>query len=237
MASTAAASTRGFRPSPTAYLHIGHAKSICLNFGIAAENGGGLCNLRFDDTNPTKEEQEYVDSTRRHPASIRPGRCASADHLDWLQQRRPAIRTAGPRFTSRPRKPASIAARSPGRARTAPTAIGRSRRTSTCSSGCGPASFPTARGRCGRRSTWRTRTSTCAIRSCTGFSARTITAPATSGASTRCTTTPTASPTRSNTSPIRSAPSSSRTTAPCTTGISKPWAFTGRSRSSSPGST
>lgn len=52
-----------FPPEPNGYLHLGHAKSICLNFGVAKEFNG-LCNLRFDDTNPTKEEQEYVDSIR-----------------------------------------------------------------------------------------------------------------------------------------------------------------------------
>ena len=53
-----------FPPEPNGYLHIGHAKSICLNFGVANEFGG-RCHLRFDDTNPTKEEQEFIDSIQR----------------------------------------------------------------------------------------------------------------------------------------------------------------------------
>ncbi|MEX0963375.1 MAG: glutamine--tRNA ligase/YqeY domain fusion protein [Pseudohongiellaceae bacterium] len=58
-----------FPPEPNGYLHIGHAKSICLNFTVAAENSG-LCNLRFDDTNPAKESQEYVDAIK--------------DNISWL---------------------------------------------------------------------------------------------------------------------------------------------------------
>ena len=53
-----------FPPEPNGYLHIGHAKSICLNFGIAEENEGGLCNLRFDDSNPEKEDLEYVEAIK-----------------------------------------------------------------------------------------------------------------------------------------------------------------------------
>ena len=56
-----------FPPEPNGYLHIGHAKSICLNFGVAVEHGG-TCNLRFDDTNPAKEDVEYVEAIKEDVA-------------------------------------------------------------------------------------------------------------------------------------------------------------------------
>jgi glutaminyl-tRNA synthetase len=70
-----------FPPEPNGYLHIGHAKSICLNFGIAHEFDG-ICNLRMDDTNPAKEDVEYVDSIMADVKWLFPGDlrlCGRAD--------------------------------------------------------------------------------------------------------------------------------------------------------------
>jgi glutaminyl-tRNA synthetase len=76
-----------FPPEPNGYLHIGHAKAICLNFGVAQEYGGH-CNLRFDDTNPTKEEQEYIDAIERDVRWLGfdwgPHLCHASDYFEQL---------------------------------------------------------------------------------------------------------------------------------------------------------
>jgi glutaminyl-tRNA synthetase len=78
-----------FPPEPNGYLHIGHAKSICLNFGLAREYGGA-CHMRFDDTNPEKEEQEYVDSILDAVKWLGfdwgPHLYYASDYFDWMYQ-------------------------------------------------------------------------------------------------------------------------------------------------------
>src|SRR5262247_1478145 len=74
-----------FPPEPNGYLHIGHAKAICIDFGVAAEFGG-LCNLRFDDTNPTKEDVEYVDSIRADVAWLGFSWAAELYASDYFEQ-------------------------------------------------------------------------------------------------------------------------------------------------------
>ena len=133
-----------FPPEPNGYLHIGHAKSITLNFGLAQEYGG-ICHLRFDDTNPEKEEQEYVDasSTRctgsastgmRRAGRRRRSRATcyfASDYFDFMYRAAEALVDAGlPTSTSRaPRRCAPTAATSPRRAPTARSAPARRTRT------------------------------------------------------------------------------------------------------------
>src|ERR1700678_1324520 len=77
-----------FPPEPNGYLHIGHAKSICLNFGIATEFSG-TCNLRYDDTNPAKEEDEYVRSIEEDVRWLGfkwAGRYFASDYFEQMYQ-------------------------------------------------------------------------------------------------------------------------------------------------------
>ena len=192
-----------FPPEPNGYLHIGHAKSICLNFGVALEFGGH-CNLRFDDTNPVKEEQEYIDAIE---ADVRWLGFDWGEHLyfasDYFEQlyawavdliragnayvddlSADEIREYRGTLTEPGRN-------SPWRDRPVDENLDlfeRMRRGRVPGRRAGPA----RQDRHGRR-----RTSTCATPSCTGSSTRSIRARATPGASTRPTTSPTASRTRS----------------------------------------
>src|SRR5712664_1450721 len=86
-----------FPPEPNGYLHIGHAKSICLNFGIADETGG-TCNLRFDDTNPAKEDVEYVDAIKEDVAWLGftwNAELYASDYFEQLYQFAVALITRG----------------------------------------------------------------------------------------------------------------------------------------------
>ena len=233
-----------FPPEPNGYLHIGHAKSICLNFGIA-EEFGGRCHLRFDDTNPTKEEQEYIDAIERdvrwlgfdwgkhlyHASDYFEQLYEWAEHLiragkAYVDDQSQDEMRRDPRHADRARQEQPVPR---------PHA---SRKTSTCSAACGPANSRTARACCAPRSTWRRATSTCAIRCSTASCTRRIRAPAPPGRSIRATTSRTASRTRSRASPIRSARWNSRITGRSTTGSSTTCRCRrGRASTSSRGST
>ena len=141
-ASTAGEWSLAFRPSPTAICTIGHAKSICLNFGLARENGG-RCHLRFDDTNPIKEDVEYEDSIK---AAVRwlgfdwgAHRYHASDYFDRLYEfarqcsSRPASRTSTARAPDEMRAlRGTLTEAGTGRA---PIATAAWPRTSTCSGG------------------------------------------------------------------------------------------------------
>ena len=228
-----------FPPEPNGYLHIGHAKSICINFGLA-QKYGGKCNLRFDDTNPTKEDVEYVDSIKRDIRWLgfdwALERYAS-DYFDQLYEWAKELIRKGLAYVD-------------------------DQTQEQIREGRGTVSEP------GKESPWRNRSAEENLdlfeRMKAGEFAdgekvlrakidmahpnmlfrdpimyRIIharpTARATSGASTRCTTTPTGRATRSSTSPTRSARSNSTSTVRSTTGSSRRWASSRRTSTNSRG--
>ena len=124
-----------FPPEPNGYLHIGHAKSICLNFGVAKEFGG-RCHLRFDDTNPVKEEQEFIDSIQNDVRWL---------GFDWGEH----LHFASDYFEQLYEWAEHLIRA--GKAYIDDTA--RSTKTSTCFAACGQASFPMAHVSCAPKST------------------------------------------------------------------------------------
>ena len=152
-----------FPPEPNGFLHIGHAKSICLNFGIAREFAG-RCNLRFDDTNPTTEDVRYVEAIRNDVRWLGfewdEQRFAS-DYFERLYEIAEALVKEGKAYVDSQSEEAIREGRgtvtvpgtpSPFRDRT------RRGEPRLCSGGCGRASSPTARMCCAPGSTWRTPT-------------------------------------------------------------------------------
>jgi glutaminyl-tRNA synthetase len=232
-----------FPPEPNGYLHIGHAKSICLNFGLAAEFGGKT-NLRFDDTNPEKEEQEYVDSiidTVRWLGFDWEDRVFYAsDYFGQIYEWALQLIRDGKAYVCdlSPKKSAGTAARSRSRALESPYRNRAVEENLDLFERMKAGEFPD-----GSR-TLRAKIDMAAanlnLRDPVMYRilhAPRITAPATRGASIRCTISPTASRIPSRASRIPSARWSSRITGRSTTGTSSNWASIIRSRSNSTAST
>jgi len=213
-----------FPPEPNGYLHIGHAKSICLNFGIA-EDYQGTCNLRFDDTNPAKEEVEYVESIQRDVQWLGfqwsgAVRCYSSDYFDKLYGYAIELIEKGLAYVD------ELTAEQIREYRGTLTAPGKNSPYRDRSVEENLALFEKMRAggfkegeACLRaKMTWPPPLSSCAIRSSIGSSLPNTIRPVTSGASIPCTTLPTVSRTPWRGSPTPSVPWNSRITAVSMTG-------------------
>ena len=150
-----------FPPEPNGYLHIGHAKAICLNFGVADEFGG-RCNLRMDDTNPTKEDIEYVESIEKDVAWLgfrwHGEVLYAADYFEQMYQYAERLIAMDKAYVDdltadqiRAHR-GSLTEPGHGQPLSQPA---EPTRAWICSAACAPASSPTARACCARRSTWR----------------------------------------------------------------------------------
>ena len=212
-----------FPPEPNGYLHIGHCKALTIDFGTA-ERFGGLCNLRMDDTNPTKEDVEFVDAIKEdiHWLGFDWGDrfFYGSDYfekdyeyaVELIKKGLAYVCDLTPEEAKEYRGDIGKPAVSPYRDRDVEENLDLFERMKN-------GEFPSGgAARCARRSTWPPVTSICAIRSSTASAICIITVRATSGASTRCTTSPIPFRTRSRASRTRSARWSLRRTVRSTTG-------------------
>ena len=223
---TAAAWSRAFRRSRTATCTSATPRRSASTSASPSEFGG-YCNLRFDDTNPVKEDVEYVDSIKDDVRWLgfhwHEREYYASDYYEQLYQFAEDADPQGRRL-----RRLAVGRRDPRASRHADRArqglavphAAASTRTSICSAACAPASSPTAPTCCARRSTCARRTSPCAIRCSTASATPIIIAPATRGASIRCTTSRIRCRMRSKASRIRSARSSTSTIGRSTTGRS-----------------
>ena len=213
-------------PEPNGYLHIGHAKAICTDFGIAADFGGA-CNFRFDDTNPAKEEQEYVDAikadTRWLGFEWGDREFFASDYFEQLYRWAEQLITAGKAYVCdlsekeiREYRGTDVADKGPitvtPPGRNSPYRDRSVEENLDLFAVCAPGSSPTARAPCGRKSTWHIPISICVTLSCIASVMRRTIARAMHGAFTPCTTTSIPSPTPSKGLRIPCAARSTRST-------------------------
>ena len=149
-----------FPPEPNGYLHIGHTKALYIDF-MTAKRYDGLCNLRFDDTNPAKEDTEYVDGIQEDIRWMgfewNGGLYYASDYYEKIYRVRRIADRARPGLCRRAdarTDDANTAAPSPSRAKTAPGATVPQRKACSFSAICAPASSPRAAISCAPRSTW-----------------------------------------------------------------------------------